>query len=44
MARVLHPVFSSDLALSDVYFFGRVKATLKRFSFENENEDEFLHM
>jgi hypothetical protein len=38
MTRVLHLVFSPDLASSDFYLFGKLKAVLNGSSFENKDE------
>jgi hypothetical protein len=38
MTRAPHPPFSTDLALSDFYLFGRLKTTMKGYLFEDENE------
>jgi hypothetical protein len=38
MTRVPYSAFSFDLAPSDFYVFGKLKAVLKGSSFEDENE------
>jgi hypothetical protein len=38
MRRALQPLFSPDLAPSDFYLFGKLKTTLMRSVFENEQE------